>query len=424
MSSLIKTFALVDCNNFFVSCERVFNPSLCNKPVVVLSNNDGCIIARSNEAKSLGIPMGAPLHLHKHTITLHKVTVLSSNFQFYGDMSQRVMESLRLLVPEIEVYSIDEAFIRLDGISNLTDYLIMLNSKIRQWTGIPISIGVASTKVLAKIANYVAKKDLVNGIFDMRDPATQNLIIKDLPIEQIWGISYKWGNKFRSLGITTALELRESNPSYIRKHFSVIGERILWELREVSCLNLEKVKSRKNIISSRSFGRSISEADQIKEAIANYVAKACEKLRRQKSLAQGIYVYLKTNRFKKQEQQYSKGITLGFITPTDNTSIIIKIAHNCINQIYCSAYQYHKAGIILLDLILTSSAQQTNLFVKDDISLMNSKFMQTIDKINQNMGKRVLFFSAQGGIERPWHMRCNKRSPRYTTKWKELPTVK
>ena len=273
-----KIFALVDCNNFYVSCERAFNPSLNNKPIVVLSNNDGCIIARSNEAKALGIAMGIPYHQAKDLIIKEGVVVFSSNYQLYGDMSHRVMNSLKMFVPDVEVYSIDEAFLRLDGFAtyNLLQLAKQIRTSILQWTGIPISFGIATTKTLAKIANHIAKKYMLDGVYDLRDPELQINIMRDLPVEEIWGISYRWGKKLRSLGITTALDLRNSDPKFIRKHFSVVVSRIVYELRGLSCLDLAEITPKKNIMCSKSFGKLIAELAPMQEAIANYAARACK----------------------------------------------------------------------------------------------------------------------------------------------------
>ena len=419
---MAKIFALIDCNNFYASCERVFNPSLVGRPIVVLSNNDGCVVARSNEAKALGIPMGAPYHQHKAVIEKNGVAVFSSNYQFYGDMSQRVMESLRLLVPDMEVYSIDEAFMRLDGFGHvdLTAFASDIRSKVRQWTGIPTSIGVAPTKTLAKIANHVAKKRTTSGVFDMRDPIVQEQIMRDLPIEEIWGISYRWGKKLRAIGITTALQLRNSDPKHIRKHFSVVGERIVMELRGLSCLDLEQISPKKNILSSKSFGKLVTDRDQIEEALANYAARASEKLRRQKSKAQGIYVFIRTNPFRERDPQYRNGAMLGLTLPTSDTAQVIAVSKALLKTIYRKGYRYHKAGLMLLDLIPEAQCQSHLFVARDDAK--RDKLMQVMDQMNQSMGSGTVFHLAQG-TKRDWSMRCDNRSPRYTTKWEELGKV-
>jgi DNA polymerase V len=419
---MTKIFALVDCNNFYASCERVFNPALQQRPVVVLSNNDGCIVARSNEAKALGIPMGAPYHQNKELIQKNGVVVFSSNYQFYGDMSHRVMDSLRMFVPDMEVYSIDEAFLRLDGFAehDLFDMAVDIRTKVHQWTGIPTSFGIAPTKTLAKIANHVAKKRTREGVFDMRDPAIQSEIMRDLPVEELWGISHRWGKKLRAIGIHTALQLRDADAKFIRKHFSVVGERIVHELRGFSCLDMEEIAPKKNIMSSKSFGKMVAELEPMEEALANYAARACEKLRRQKSKAQGIYVFVKTNRFRQYDPQYRNGATIGFDHPTSDTAFIINTGKQLLNLIYKKGYRYHKCGIMLLDLV-PEDYSQDHLFVKQDSSRAD-QLMEVLDRINHSMGPGTVFHAAQG-IKRDWRMRCDNRSPRYTTKWEELASV-
>ena len=419
---MTKIFALVDCNNFYASCERVFNPALQKRPVVVLSNNDGCIIARSNEAKALGIPMGAPYYQNKELMKKNGVVVFSSNYQFYGDMSLRVMDSLRLFVPDMEVYSIDEAFLRLDSFAHhdLFDMAVTIRTKLHQWTGIPTSLGIAPTKTLAKIANRYAKKNTQTGVFDMRDPQLQSHIMSNLPVEELWGISHRWGKKLRALGIQTALQLRDSDPKFIRKNFSLVGERIVHELRGLSCLDLEEVRPKKNIMSSKSFGKPITEQQQIEEALANYTARACEKLRGQHSKAQGISVFIKTNRFKQSEPQYYNAATLGFEHPTSDTAYILQSGKKLLNILYRKGYRYKKCGIMLLDIV-PDHYHQDHLFVAQDTAKADH-LMKVLDLVNQSMGPGTVFHAAQG-IKRDWQMRKDNRSPRYTTKWNELARV-
>lgn len=417
-----KIFALVDCNNFYASCERVFDPGLRHRPVVVLSNNDGCIVARSNEAKALGIPMGAPYYQYKPLIQKHGVAVFSSNYQFYGDMSHRVMESMRMFVPDMEVYSIDEAFLRLDGFCSrdLNEYARQMRHKVGMWTGIPISIGIAPTKTLAKIANHYAKKHTTSGVYDMREIDRQETIMQTLPVEELWGISHRWGKKLRQHGITTALQLRDADPKFIRKHFSVVGERIVHELRGFSCLDLEEIQPKKNIMSSKSFGKVVTDRDQVEEALSNYAARACEKLRKQHSKAQGIYVFLRTNRFRQQDAQYHNGVTLGFTVPTSDTGLVIAAARYCMRRIFRQGFRYHKCGLMLMDLI-PETQKQEHLFAAIDTS-KRDHLMQVLDTVNRQMGPGTLFHAAQG-TKRDWQMRCDNRSKRYTTKWHELAQV-
>ncbi len=412
-------FSLVDCNNFYASCERIFNPNLSNKPIVVLSNNDGCIIARSNEAKKLGIPMGAPYHQTEYLLKKNKVSVFSSNYQLYGDISRRVMSSLSMFVPEMEVYSIDEAFLRLDkhygrDPSSLASDIQL---KVLKWTGIPTSHGIAPTKTLAKVANKIAKRSNSKNIFDLTNFDTQTKILARLPIEDIWGISSGWSKKLHNIGIKNALQLRETDPSFIRNHLSVIGERIVYELRGISCIGLDKIMPKKNILSSKSFGKLITELEEIEEALANYAFRACQKLRNQNSKARGIYVFIKTNKYRMNDPQYRNSATKELPYPSSDSSLIIKTAKLLLREIYQQGFKYQKCGIMLLDLV-DSDYIQNNLFEK--IPPRKKEYLSSIiDTINQSTGNESIFYASQG-IKRSWKMRCSKRSQRYTTQWKEL----
>ena len=416
----MKLFALVDCNNFYASCERVFQPSLRNKPVVILSNNDGCIVARSNEAKELGIPMGAPFYQLKDVIENRGVRVFSSNFQLYGDMSQRIMNSLRSFTLDVEVYSIDEAFLKLDFEPQLYNRALEMRTKLYQWTGIPTSFGIAPTKTLAKLANQIAKKEIKEGVFELTCPSSIDAVLKKLPIQEIWGISSGFGRRLHKMGIYSGLELKNADPKRVRKCLGVVGERIVYELCGRSCLALEDVVPKKNILSSRSFRSPLTELEPIQEAIANYAARAAQKLRKQKSKAQGLYVFLNTNHFRKDEPQYANGATLGFDFPTSDTREVIHHGKKLLALIYQKGYRYHKCGIMLLDLI-HEKIEQENLFLKRACS-KGDRLMKTVDQINCSMGSNTLFFAAQG-IDRRWKMRCDQSSPRYTTSWKDLPKV-
>ena len=419
----MKIFALVDCNNFYPSCERVFDPTLKERAIVILSNNDGCIVARSNEAKSLGIPMGAPVFEQKAVIKKYNVAIFSSNYQLYGDMSKRVMDSLRLFTPDMEVYSIDEAFLRLDYLQprNLFEYCKTIREKILQWTGIPVSIGIGPTKVLAKIANHVAKKQTDIGVYDIQSQQKQNEILGSLDINKVWGIARRWSERLNSMGIYKASELRDASPPIIRKHLSVVGERILRELKGQSCIDLESIQPRKNIMSSKSFGKTLTKKEPIEEALSNYAARACEKIRKQNSRAQAVHVFVQTNGFRKTDRQYNNAITHTLTTPTSDTRIIIEAAKFCLSRIYKHGYRYKKTGIMLLDLI-PASLEQKQLFVDFD-HRQSDHLMNIIDRVNKEQGSDTLFFGAQG-VNREWKMRCGSRSPRYTTQWDELLTVR
>ena len=438
-------YGLVDCNNFYVSCERVFNPLLKGQPVVVLSNNDGCIIARSNEAKALGIPMGAPLHLYKKLIDQKNVFTYSSNYTLYGDMSARVMDSLNYFVPDMEIYSIDEAFISLKGfnLNSLVEEMSDIRKLIYQWTGIPTSIGVGPTKTLAKLANKIAKKYTSNGVYivTISDQLTQ--ILDDMKLEDIWGISKGWGARLRSIGINTPLQLQQSDPYQIRKLISVVGERIVYELRGDSCLQLEEVVNKKTITVSRSFGNMIDDKDDLKKALANHVVRAAEKLRYQDSLCSGIHIFINTNRYRKQDLQYSNGAMINFDEPIDNTVEIINESFKLLENIYRSNYNYKKIGVVLLGLkqnkknvIENTYIIQSNLFTLNPNLSNNSKksdvCMKLFDDINSRMGKKTLFYGSQGMQKRSkkikqkadkWSMRSCYKSPSYTTKWNDVLKV-
>jgi DNA polymerase V len=432
-------YGLVDCNNFYVSCERVFNPLLKTKPVIVLSNNDGCIIARSNEAKALGIPMGAPLHLYKELINKNKVFTYSSNYTLYGDMSSRVMTSLNFFVPDIEIYSIDEAFLSLEKINGVTvlDEMVEIRRLIYQWTGIPVSIGVGPTKTLAKLANKMAKKHSSNGVYILTISKHLDKILKDLSLEDIWGISKGWANRLKSIGINNPFELQQSDPRQIRNLISVVGERIVYELRGIPCLTLEGITAKQSITVSRSFGNIINNKNDLKKALANYVARAAEKLRSQNSLCGAISVFIHTNRFRKKDLQYSNSASIIFDDLTDSTNLIIGKAFKLLESLYLPNYNYKKIGVVLLDI----QKREHNFIIQDNLfTYENTKkeftnksdiCMKMLDSINAKMGKMTLFYGSQGIIKQRkqrtegnnWKMRSSYRSPFYTTNWNDILRV-
>lgn len=418
----MSIFALVDCNNFYVSCERAFNPRLENKPIVVLSNNDGCIISRSNEAKKLGIPMGAPLFKWKKFCMDNRVIVLSSNYELYGDMSHRVMRLLQEFYPETEIYSIDEAFLKLDGFNreNLFSDALEMRQKIKACTGIPVSIGYAQTKTLAKVANHIAKTQTQKGVFELLDRQLQSEILADFPLEKVWGIGKALAPRLNKLNIHTPKELRDTDPKKIRHYFNVVMEKMVQELRGFSCIPTETIQPRKQIISSRSFGNPVTELQALEEAVSNFAATASLKLREQKSVAQGLSVFIRTSRFNESEPYYSNNITLSFPIPTADTSEIIAMARNGVRHLFKPGYRYKKAGIMLLDLA-PQSTMQLDFFNQEKPT--RRLLMQTVDRINKTFGKNTVFHAAQG-IRRNWQMKSDRRSPRYTTRWNEMLVVK
>ena len=437
-------YGLVDCNNFYVSCERVFNPSLRGKPVVVLSNNDGCIIARSNEAKALGIPMGAPLHLYKTLIKQNKIFTYSSNYTLYGDMSSRVMSVLNYFIPNIEIYSIDEAFLNLKNfnIQSLQDEMFKIRERIYQWTGIPVSIGIGPTKTLAKLANKIAKKNSSKGVYILTVSTQLTHILSDMKLEDIWGVSTGWGNRLRSIGINDPRQLQQANPRQIRTLISVVGERIIYELRGQPCLALEEVINKKSITVSRSFGNMINDKDSLKKALANYAARAAEKLRYQDSVCGGIYVFINTNRFRERDLQYSNSATINFDELTDSTTIIIEKSFKLLENLYRPKYNYKKIGVTLLGLKQKDDGSSDNYIIQGSLFIPNADQkihmsrscdrMKLIDNINTKMGKMTIFHGSQGVIKNSrniksepdkWRMRSCYKSPFYTTNWDDILRV-
>ena len=417
-----KIFALVDCNNFYASCERVFNPKLEGKPIVVLSNNDGCIVARSNEAKALGIPMGAPYFKYKDVINRNNVEVFSSNYTFYGDMSARVMTSLRSIAGEIEIYSIDEAFLDVSEFyyCNLEDTAKEIKKLVQQWTGIPISIGIGTTKTLAKVANRQAKKYESSDVFDIREEARRIDILKKIELEDIWGISTKSAQRLRKIGIKNPHELAISDPKEICKAVSVTGERIHYELNGVSCIPIEEVKNKKTIISSKSFGKKVATVEELEEAVSMYAARACEKLRAQESRAQGLHVFLRTSPYLDKERRYTNGMSSYFTIPTSNTSKITKEAKRLTSKLFLPNYEYQKIGVVLLN-ITDAKNEQYSFYEVEDYDKSDT-VMGAIDSVNKKFGNRSIFFGAQG-INKDWKMRADRKSAMYTTKVDDLPRV-
>lgn len=421
-------FALVDCNNFYASCERVFNPALERRPIVVLSNNDGCVIARSNEAKALGISMGVPFFKVRRIVERHDVAVFSSNYALYGDMSRRVMAVLAGLVPRLEVYSIDEAFLDLPGLGakELSELGRHIRRTVRQWTGIPVSVGIAPSKTLAKAANALAKRDLLRqGVCDLCDPQGREAALAHLAVEEIWGIGARSGERLRALGIATARQLRDSDPAAMRRHFGLVMERIIWELRGVSCLALTDIRPpRQQIITSRSFGVRVTSYRDLAEAISHFVSRAAEKLRSQGDNAQALQVFVRTSPFNPGESFYQNAATLLLPIPTQDTSVLIRHALQALKQIYRRGYRYQKAGIMLLDLVPASEAQSSLFAAAGEREAAKSHaLMHTLDEINRRMGSGTLRFAAEGTRQR-WRGAAARCSPAYTTRWEDLPLVR
>ena len=422
--------ALVDCNNFFCSCERVFNPSLASVPVVVLSNNDGCIISRSQEAKDLGISMGAPLHQQQEVIRKHGVRVFSSNYTLYGDMSARVMSILRDAVPAIEVYSIDEAFLEFPP-SFDEEAARALRTKILKWTGIPVCIGIAGTKLLAKFANRHAKKnkEITGGVFDLTTYWDPESLMADAPCEALWGVAKNTARTLSKIGIRTVLEFQRADPTAVRKSLGVVGERLLRELNGIACLELEEMPpSRKGVMASRSFGSPVEELEDLEEALANHVARASEKIRRFGLLATHLEVFLQTNRFRQDLPQYypTRGMTL--TEPTASTSELMASARELLQSIYRTGYRYKKTGVMLAHLV-SEDEYQPSLFDAPASKGKRLDIDKIVDEINRRLGdnRSPVITRASMGVANnggDWKMKAERHSPNYTTNWQELPVVK
>ena len=411
--------ALIDCNNFYASCERVFNPKLKNKPIVVLSNNDGCIIARSNEAKNLGIKMGEPLFKCKSIIKSNKVNIFSSNYTLYADMSNRVMNIIKDQFLNTEIYSIDEAFISFNGksINDIEDKFVNLRRKIYKWTGIPVSIGISSTKTLAKVANKIAKKE--SGVFFISSHDSKEKILKELPIGSVWGIGRKLEQRFLAMGILNAYQLSKMDNKNIRKITNINILRTAMELNGVNCIDIDTSPiSKKQITTSRAFSKNITELKYLEEAVSLYVSRAAEKLRLQKSKCYIITVALSTNRFDRQNIHKFLLNSHSFNSSTNSTSKLISAAKKILKNIYQSGLFYKKAYVFLSGLENSESKQYT---FSDDIMMIkkDDNLMKTFDKINKSFGSDTIKY-ANTGISRDWFMKREKRSNRYTTNWNEI----
>jgi DNA polymerase V len=420
---MTRPIALVDCNNFYASCERVFQPALRGKPVVVLSNNDGCVIARSNEAKALGIEMGAPWHLNREKFSGAGVIVKSSNYTLYGDMSARVMKALLSFSPVLEIYSIDEAFLGLEGFEDrLEDHARTLRATVLQWTGIPVSVGVAPTKTLAKVANRLAKKDPASqGVRVLMATADQERALAQLELTDLWGVARRLSGRLRMQGVATPLALRNADPKQVRQTFGVVGERIVRELRGESCIGIEEVaSSRKSLIASRSFGRPVETLTEMQEAVAAYASRAAEKMRRQNLATANLIVFVETNPFRKQDQQYRASQSAQLPIATADTGRLVAAALGALVAIWRDGYKYKKAGVMLLDLA-PATALQGSLFAAPD-SRGSQARMQALDVINRRYGRGTLVIGA-AGVKSAWRLRREHVSKNYTTSWSELLTV-
>jgi DNA polymerase V len=420
--------AIVDCNSFYAACERLFDPALHGKPVVVLSNNDGCIISRSDEAKALGIKMAGPYYLHKKEIEENNVAVFSSNYHLYGDMSWRVMETLRRLSPHVEVYSVDESFVDLAGIdeNKLYEYGLFLKHTTELWTGIPVSIGIAPTKVLSKVANRLAKKDKkgTKGVLVLETAEQQKLALQNTAVEDLWGVGGAGAKKLRMYNINTGWDLRNMSEDWAGTNLGgVVGVRLIKELRGEPCIEMkDPLETKKMIATTRMFGKPVYEIEKVKEAVATYITRAAEKLRRQRSAANVLSVFVVTNNYSSSYEYRPASQSLYTTLPfaTSLTNLLITHAMPLVEQLFCKGSKYLKAGVILSGLV-PENAVQSNLFEQQAHST-EKELMKMIDNVNFSMRNDVLKF-ASSGTKRDWKMRQELRSPRYTTRWEELYEV-
>ena len=419
-------FALIDCNNFYASCERVFDPGLKNRPVVILSNNDGCVIARSAEAKAAGVAMGIPEFKIRPLIRKMNIAVRSSNYALYGDMSMRVMETIKSITPDIEIYSIDEAFVKIPGSSEKEILSVgkSIRETVRKHTGIPVSVGIASTKTLAKIANETAKKrSELDGLLYLNRPDGVNTVLKETAAGDVWGVGRNYREMLERHAITNACQLSRMPDSWVRSKMNVVGLRTVWELRGFSCLGIETSRdSKKGIMSSRSFGFPVKSYRNILESVSSFTTRAGEKLRAQKCVASAVTVTLVTSKYTNPGQPYKFGRSVNLPNPTANTSVLVKYATGLASMLFEEGRTYKKAWVMLTEIVPESDIQ-TDLFSDSSYSVKEHNLMESLDEVNSKYGKQLVR-PASNGIEQPWKMKQQYLSKKYTTSWDELMTVR
>ncbi len=417
------TFAIVDCNNFYASCERLFRPDLKSVPLLVLSNNDGCVIARSQEVKALGIKMGVPLFKIQDEIKRHGIQVFSSNYTLYGDISSRVMHTLEQLSPHVEVYSIDEAFLDLSGIGSLNDYGQMIKATVLRHVGVPVCVGIAPTKTLAKLANNAAKKfKATQGVVDLREHKRQKRLMEITPVNEIWGVGRKLTESLNRRGIETAWQLAQMDTHQVRRLYSVVLERTVCELNGESCLGLEETASAKQqIVCSRSFGERLTHYTALREAVCEFSARAAEKLRRENRLAMMVNVFIRTSPFDETSPRYDNTATGKLSQPSADTSKILELTTRLFDMVWKDGYRYAKAGVMLGDFCSPDNVQPS-LFENQERRQENEALMQVIDTINHS-GQGKVWFGGQRP-QKDWFMKQANVSPAYTTRWSSIPEVR
>ena len=421
-TSYKSLFLLIDCNNFYVSCERLFRPDLIGRPVVVLSNNDGCIVSRSPEAKAMGIPMGAPEFQVRPLIKKYDIEVFSSNYELYGDISHRVMQAVSSLVDSLEQYSIDECFVRLAPahIPHALDIAQNIRRRVQKWTGMTVSIGIAKTKTLAKLANHIAKKN-TSGVFFLNGTEKQHdALFKKIPVSEVWGVGRHTLPKLERFAIRTVYDLKKADDTWVKNRLTITGWRTVMELRGIPCIDEDNAPvPRRTLVSSRSFGSKIYELEALRQAVASFASRSAEKLRRGGLLAGGIAVHIRTSR--QHIPFVSDSVQQTFLSPTHDTGMFIKTAVSAVEYMYKAETPYAKAGIMLFDLVPESNVQGSLLaLATQETDKKRTALMKSLDRINTIHGRHTIHYAVEGLGEQDWHMKQKNKSPRRTTDWKEL----
>lgn len=414
-------FALVDGNNFYASCEQVFDPTLRGRPLIVASNNDGCAVARSPQAKALGVRMGQPVHELRELVRRHGLITRSANFTLYGDMSRRVAAILRDAAPRLEQYSIDESFLDLSGIRDRDAFARALRERVRRWTGIPVCVGIGPTKTLAKAGNKAAKRGA--GVVDLSDPEIRDAVLRALSADDVWGVGTRWGRRLAGLGIETAADLRDAPADLILRHFGVVLAKTQRELQGHPCEGLIEVEpDRQQMMVSRSFGERISDIEAVEQALANFASRACEKLRRRGLVAGAVWIFANTDSFRPDLRQHHPSRALTLPSATGDTRVVLTAVRLLLTRFLRSGFAYRRAGVALLDLARPDRLQQ-DLF--EPATLGDPRLMDTLDRINRRFGRGTAGFAAAGGVGRPvWAMRQRSLSRCYTTRPQDFPRAR